>query len=64
MGFRVALDDVGSGYSTLNMLAELNPDVIKIDINLVKNIHNDPTKEVIVRSLFNIAEKIGSNGAG
>ncbi|MEF3254753.1 MAG: EAL domain-containing protein [Deferribacterales bacterium] len=60
MGFRVALDDVGSGYSSLNMLAELKPHFIKIDMNLIRDIHKDEVKKAIVCSLADISKKIGA----
>ena len=59
-GFRVALDDVGSGYSTLNVLAELKPHIVKIDIALIRGIDRDPTKKAIVNSLVYIAKEIGA----
>jgi len=37
-GFRVALDDLGSGYSSLNLLAQLEPDFVKLDIELVRGV--------------------------
>ncbi|MGZ5050200.1 MAG: EAL domain-containing protein [Methylobacter sp.] len=55
-GFKTALDDVGSGYAGLNMLAELLPDLIKIDRSLVQNIHQLPVKQSIVEALINIAK--------
>ncbi len=57
-GFKIALDDVGSGYSSLSVLAELKPEFIKIDKNIVKNIYKDNTKKAIVQSLVNLGEKI------
>ncbi len=54
-GFRTALDDVGSGYSTLNMFALLAPDIIKIDRAIVNGIHLSDTKQAIARSLINMA---------
>ena len=60
MGFKVALDDVGSGYSSLKMLASLKPNVIKIDMDLIRDIHNDSTKRAIVSSLINLAHDIGA----
>ena len=35
-GFMVALDDVGSGYSSLNMIVQLLPDIVKVDREIVK----------------------------
>ncbi|HKU42708.1 MAG TPA: EAL domain-containing protein [Polyangiales bacterium] len=40
-GFRVALDDLGSGYSGLNMLAELQPDIVKLDMKLVRAVRQE-----------------------
>jgi diguanylate cyclase (GGDEF)-like protein len=37
-GFRVALDDLGSGYSSLNLLAQLEPDFVKLDMELVRGV--------------------------
>jgi len=59
-GFRVALDDVGSGYSSLNRLVQLNPDVIKIDMELVRNIDKNPVKRAVVGSIVQIATEIGA----
>lgn len=61
MGFRVALDDVGSGYSSLNMLADLKPNIIKIDMELVREIQTNTTKKAIVRSLIYIAKEINAS---
>lgn len=55
-GFKTALDDVGSGYAGLNMLAELLPDLIKIDRALIQNIDRLPIKQSIVEALINIAK--------
>lgn len=61
VGFRIALDDVGSGFSSLNMVAQLKPDIIKIDMELIRNINNDLFKKTIVKSLVNIAQDIGAS---
>lgn len=57
-GFKIALDDVGSGYSSLNLLVRLRPDVIKIDRELVQDIDKEPLKRVICQSLVRIARSI------
>jgi EAL domain-containing protein (putative c-di-GMP-specific phosphodiesterase class I) len=57
-GFRVALDDVGSGYSTLNMLPELRPDIIKIDRELVDRVDHDNYKQAIVSKLIALAKQL------
>ncbi len=60
-GFQVALDDFGAGYSGLNLFAELTPDILKLDMDLTRNVHLRPIALAIVRSLvqlcssFNVA---------
>ena len=58
-GFRVALDDVGSGYSSLNMLSEVRPDYMKIDMELIRDVDEDRYKQAILRNLFAIAKDNG-----
>lgn len=58
-GFRVALDDIGAGFSGLNMLQELRPDYVKIDMALIRNVDADPYKQSIVRHLVGIARETG-----
>jgi EAL domain-containing protein (putative c-di-GMP-specific phosphodiesterase class I) len=55
-GFVVALDDVGSGYSTLNMLSQLHPNIIKIDIDIIKGIDSDSFKQSIFGALAKVAK--------
>lgn len=55
MGFTVALDDLGAGYSGLRLWTEVLPDYIKIDKHFVRNLHNDRIKSSFVISLFRMA---------
>ena len=55
-GFQVALDDIGSGWSGLNLLQSLRPDYVKIDMDLVRDIDLDSYKQNIVTNLINIAK--------
>lgn len=59
-GFRVALDDIGAGFSGLNMLQELRPDYVKIDMALIRDIDRDHYKQSIVRHLIGIAADTGA----
>jgi EAL domain-containing protein (putative c-di-GMP-specific phosphodiesterase class I)/GGDEF domain-containing protein len=59
-GFLVAIDDVGTGYSSLQAITELQPDYLKIDISLVKNIHQSLIKQELVRSLLQVAARLGA----
>lgn len=54
-GFRVAVDDVGAGYAGLNRIAEITPDVIKLDMAIVRDIHKTPLKQRLVRALAVVA---------
>ena len=60
MGFRFALDDTGTGYSSLSALMELSPDFIKIDRSLVKSVHSDPSRQVLLRALKSLADQLGA----
>jgi EAL domain-containing protein (putative c-di-GMP-specific phosphodiesterase class I) len=59
-GFRIALDDFGAGYSGLNLLADLPPDIIKLDMDLTRNLDRRPAARKIVRSLVTMASALGS----
>ncbi|MHB9094539.1 MAG: EAL domain-containing protein [Eubacteriales bacterium] len=59
-GFMVAIDDVGAGYSSLQSIAELHPDFIKIDMSLIKGIDNHPIKKALIETFVNFAQKINS----
>lgn len=56
-GFGVALDDIGSGWSGLNLLEQLRPDYVKIDMELIRDIDSSPTKQNIVSHLIQITHK-------
>ncbi|WP_426750628.1 EAL domain-containing protein [Myxococcus sp. Y35] len=58
-GFQVALDDLGAGFSSLNLIHRLRPDIIKLDMELVRDVHLDPYKGSIVEKLLEIARTLG-----
>lgn len=57
IGYKVALDDVGSGFSSLNILADLNPDLIKIDISLIQRSRESSIHRDICKSLVELGHK-------
>ena len=59
-GFLVAVDDLGCGSSTLQSIAEIRPDYIKIDVSLVRGVHKDGVKKALMETFVTFAEKIGS----
>jgi EAL domain-containing protein (putative c-di-GMP-specific phosphodiesterase class I) len=60
MGFRVAVDDTGSGYSNLNTISEILPDVIKIDRSVIEGIDKNTIKESMLKGLLLVAKEAGS----
>ena len=56
LGYRIAVDDLGAGYAGLNSLAELEPDVVKLDMTLVRDVHLSPTKRKLVRSIVALCD--------
>ena len=51
LGFRVAIDDLGAGYAGLTSFALLEPDIVKIDMSLTRDIDRSPVKQKLVASL-------------
>jgi EAL domain-containing protein (putative c-di-GMP-specific phosphodiesterase class I) len=59
MGFSVAVDDLGAGYSGLSSFIQLDPQVAKLDIALVRNLHREPTKRKLVRTITSLCKDLG-----
>jgi len=53
--YQIAVDDVGSGFSGLNVIADVRPHFIKLDMKLIRDIDKDRTKQLLVRSLNEFA---------
>ena len=56
MGFSIALDDLGAGYSSLRLWSELRPDYVKIDRHFIDGIHQDTVKREFVDSILKMAK--------
>jgi EAL domain-containing protein (putative c-di-GMP-specific phosphodiesterase class I)/CheY-like chemotaxis protein len=52
LGFQLAIDDLGAGYAGLSAFTQLEPDIVKLDISLVRSVHVDHKKQSIVRRLL------------
>lgn len=57
-GFRVAIDDMGAGYSSLHSVVEMEPDYMKFDVSLVRNIDRSLIKRSLLETLVELASKI------
>ena len=60
MGFEIAIDDLGEGFSGLRLWSEIRPNYVKIDKHFIQNIHLDPVKLQFARSIQEIASKAGA----
>ncbi len=58
IGISIAIDDMGAGYSSLQTVAEVEPDYLKFDISLVRDIHLSPIKRNLLETLVVLADKI------
>ncbi len=58
-GFEVALDDMGAGYSSLNVLVALRPDYVKLDRELIRDVDRDQTKAIVTGKLLETVQQLG-----
>ena len=58
-GFTTAIDDFGAGHAGLGLLVEFQPDVIKIDMKLVRGIDVSPARQAVVTGIVGIARQLG-----
>jgi diguanylate cyclase/phosphodiesterase len=54
--YRIAIDDAGAGYSGLNLISDIHPNYIKLDMKLIRDIDKDTTKQSLVRCLNEFSE--------
>ena len=58
-GLKTAIDDFGAGYAGLSLLADFQPDLVKLDMGLVRNVDTDRARRTIVQSLVRMCEDMG-----
>lgn len=58
MGFKTAIDDFGAGHSGLGLLAHFQPDIVKLDMDLIRGIDTDPVRRTIVKHALNMLEEM------
>lgn len=59
IGFQTAIDDFGAGYAGLNLLADFQPDLLKLDMALVRDIDRKPAARIIVAGMVEICRQLG-----
>lgn len=59
LGYRIAVDDLGAGYAGLSYFASIRPDLVKIDMSLVRDIDGNPLKQRVVHSLTSLGRSLG-----
>jgi EAL domain-containing protein (putative c-di-GMP-specific phosphodiesterase class I) len=59
IGFRIAVDDLGAGYAGLTCFTQLEPEIVKLDMSLVRGIDTQPKKQSIVGSMKKLCDDLG-----
>lgn len=59
MGFSTAIDDFGAGHAGLALLTQFQPDIVKLDMELIRGIDSDPVKRAVVRHTLNLLRDLG-----
>ena len=57
-GFKTAIDDFGAGYAGLNLLADIQTDIIKLDMALIRNIDQRKASQAIVKGIYRVCEEL------
>jgi len=55
-GFRIAIDDLGAGYAGLSSFAQLDPEFVKLDMSLIRDLHLRAKKRSVVRAMTNLCK--------
>ena len=60
VGFRIAIDDLGAGHSSLNLMHMVRPDLVKLDMSMVRGLDTDAYKATLVGQLIELAHSLGA----
>ena len=60
LGVRIAVDDAGAGFSTLQHIVQLGPEMIKVDISLAQGVSTSPLRRALAGSLIEFAQRTGA----
>jgi EAL domain-containing protein (putative c-di-GMP-specific phosphodiesterase class I) len=58
LGYRIAIDDLGAGYAGLNSFAQLVPEVVKIDMSLIRGVHRDPVRQRLIGAVVEASRSL------
>ena len=58
LGYRIAIDDLGAGYAGLTAFAQLEPDVVKLDMSLVRDVDKNATKRTLIRTMATLCQEL------
>jgi EAL domain-containing protein (putative c-di-GMP-specific phosphodiesterase class I) len=58
LGFRIAIDDLGAGYAGLTSFATLQPEFVKLDMSLIRDVDKSAVKEKLVRSMTTLCRDL------
>jgi len=58
MGFKTAIDDFGAGFAGLGLLSKFQPDIVKLDMELIRGIDTDPVKRTIVSNTLKMLDQL------
>jgi len=59
MGFKTAIDDFGAGYAGLGLLSDFQPDMVKLDMDLIRGLEKSSVKQTVVRHTLNMLRDLG-----
>jgi len=60
-GVRLAVDDAGAGFASLQHISRLSPDLVKLDRTLIRAVHDDPSHRAVVRAMVQFAQETGAS---
>lgn len=59
LGYRLAVDDLGAGYAGLSSFARLEPDLVKLDMTLIRKVHTSPVQQKLIASMTALCQQLG-----
>ena len=59
MGFKTAIDDFGAGHAGLSLLTHFQPDIVKLDMDLIRGIDDDPVRRAVVKHIVHLLDELG-----